>query len=61
MTRSDILHAVDVAEDIGIAYGYNNIPETLPRTTTTGRPTRLNGFSDLLRDEVARALVTSKC
>jgi len=53
--RSDILHAVDVAEDIGIAYGYNNIPETLPRTTTTGRPTRLNGFSDLLRDEVARA------
>jgi phenylalanyl-tRNA synthetase beta chain len=55
VTRSDILHAVDVAEDIGIAYGYNNIPETLPRTTTTGRPTRLNGFSDLLRDEVARA------
>ena len=55
VTRSDILHAVDVAEDIGIAYGYNNIPETLPRTTTTGRATRLNGFSDLLRDEVARA------
>ena len=55
VTRSDILHAVDVAEDIGIAYGFNNIPETLPRTTTTGRATPLNSFSDLLRDEVARA------
>lgn len=25
-TRSDILHACDVAEDVSIAYGYNNIP-----------------------------------
>ena len=24
-TRSDILHACDIAEDIGIAYGFNNI------------------------------------
>lgn len=55
VTRSDIMHAVDVAEDVAIAYGYNNIPERLPSTTTTGGPTRLNAFSDLLRDEVARA------
>ena len=54
-TRSDILHAVDVAEDVGIAYGYNRVPETMPVTTTTGGPTRLNAFSDLLRDEVSRA------
>ena len=47
VTRSDILHAVDVAEDIGIAYGFNNIPETLPRTTTTGRATPLTSFSDV--------------
>lgn len=25
--RSDILHACDIAEDVGIAYGYNNIPK----------------------------------
>ena len=24
-TRSDILHACDVVEDIGIGYGFNNI------------------------------------
>ncbi len=23
--RSDIMHACDIAEDIGISYGYNNI------------------------------------
>lgn len=26
-TRSDILHACDVVEDVAIAYGYNNIPK----------------------------------
>lgn len=26
-TRSDILHACDVAEDVAIAYGFNNIPK----------------------------------
>lgn len=25
-TRSDILHACDVMEDVAIAYGYNNLP-----------------------------------
>ncbi len=25
-TRSDILHACDVAEDVAIAHGYNNVP-----------------------------------
>jgi len=26
-TRSDILHACDVVEDVAIAHGYNNIPK----------------------------------
>lgn len=31
-TRSDILHACDVIEDLGIAYGYNNIETKFPKT-----------------------------
>ena len=30
-TRSDILHPCDVAEDVAIAYGYNNIKKTVSR------------------------------
>ena len=24
--RADVLHACDIAEDIGVAFGFNNIP-----------------------------------
>lgn len=54
-TRSDILHAVDVIEDVAIAYGYNNVPVRVPSTLTVGGALPVNQFSDLLRDEVARA------
>jgi len=54
-TRSDILHAVDIAEDIGIAYGYNNIKKTVPTTHTVGGEQPLNQLGDLLREEIARA------
>lgn len=54
-TRSDILHAVDIAEDIGIAYGYNKIVKRVPKTCTVGGEFPLNALSDLLRDEIARA------
>uniref|UniRef100_A0A7S2S3U2 phenylalanine--tRNA ligase n=1 Tax=Eucampia antarctica TaxID=49252 RepID=A0A7S2S3U2_9STRA len=54
-TRSDILHAVDIAEDIGIAYGYNNIVKLIPKTCTVGGEQPLNHLSDLLREEIARA------
>jgi len=30
-TRSDILHSVDVIEDVAIAYGFNNVPIRLPK------------------------------
>ena len=26
-TRSDVLHACDIMEDVAIAYGYNNLPK----------------------------------
>jgi len=54
-TRSDILHAVDIAEDIGIAYGYNNIVKRVPKTSTVGGEQPLNTLGDLLRDEIGRA------
>lgn len=54
-TRSDILHPVDIAEDIGIAFGYNNIRKRVPQTCTVGSEFPLNQFGDLLRDEIARA------
>jgi len=54
-TRSDILHAVDIAEDIGIAYGYNNIVKRVPTTATVGAEQPLHGLGDLLREEIARA------
>jgi phenylalanyl-tRNA synthetase beta chain len=54
-TRSDILHAVDVVEDIAIAFGYNKIPQALPTTLTVGGPLPINLFTDLLRAEISRA------
>ncbi|WOK93067.1 hypothetical protein Cni_G01760 [Canna indica] len=54
-TRSDILHARDVMEDVAIAHGYNNIPKSKPKCMTTGKRQPLNRFSDKIRAEVARA------
>lgn len=31
-TRSDILHACDIIEDVAIGYGFNNIAKTIPKT-----------------------------
>ena len=53
--RSDILHACDVAEDIGIGYGFNNIPKVYPPTNTVGSFQPSNKFSDLCRAELAQA------
>ncbi len=54
-TRSDILHAVDVIEDVAIAFGYNNIKQEVPHTLTVGGPLPINQFTDLLRAEISRA------
>jgi phenylalanyl-tRNA synthetase beta chain len=54
-TRSDVLHPVDVVEDVAIAFGYNRLPMALPQTVTAGAALPLNQFTDLLRAEIARA------
>ncbi|CAL6439220.1 unnamed protein product [Bathycoccus prasinos] len=53
-TRSDVLHACDIAEDVAIAYGYNNIKQTIPKASTIGKGQPINHFSDLVREEIAR-------
>jgi phenylalanyl-tRNA synthetase beta chain len=55
ITRTDILHPCDVAEDVGIAYGYNNIEKVIPKTLTVGKEQPLNLVSDLLRVEAGLA------
>ena len=52
-TRPDILHPCDIAEDLGIAFGFNNIPRVLPPTNTEGKLLPLNKYTDLLRQEIA--------
>lgn len=53
-TRHDIIHKCDVMEDVGIAFGYDNIVKTLPKSATIASQVPLNKLSDQLRNEVAR-------
>ncbi len=50
-----MLHACDISEDVGVAFGFNNIPRVLPPTNTVGKMLPISKFSDLLRAEVAQA------
>ncbi|OQR74767.1 putative phenylalanine--tRNA ligase beta subunit-like [Tropilaelaps mercedesae] len=54
-TRHDIIHPVDVIEDVGIAHGYNNIERLMPPTVTTGGQLPLNKLSDQLRENLAQS------
>ena len=44
--RYDILHPIDIVEDIAIAYGYNNIKTEFPMLPFTGKQHPLEKFSD---------------
>ena len=48
--RADILHQVDLAEDIAIAYGYENFEEVIPNVATVGQEDPLEKFSNKIRD-----------
>ncbi|KAJ3346040.1 hypothetical protein HDU91_007156 [Kappamyces sp. JEL0680] len=54
-TRSDVLHACDIMEDAAIAYNFNKIKETLPRSSTIAVPFPINKLGDMLRKECAYA------
>jgi len=53
ITRSDILHACDVMEDVAIAIGYDNLKIEFPGTSTHGKQQPINKVTDLLRHEIA--------
>jgi len=48
--RTDILHPVDVMEDVAIGYGFDKIQPTMPVTTTTGRLLPKTRFKNKARD-----------
>ena len=37
---ADVLHACDIIEDVAIAYGFNNIKMTFPKTTCVAKQVR---------------------
>ena len=53
ITRSDILNQCDIAEDLSISYGYNNIPKVETQTNCYGKQQPYNKLSDLFRKEMA--------
>ena len=53
ISRSDVLHACDVMEDVAIAFGFNNLPKQVPKTVTVGKELPINQLSELLRLECA--------
>ncbi len=48
--RQDIMHPVDVIEDILISYGYNKIEPILPNLATTGELSELEEFCEEIRN-----------
>jgi phenylalanyl-tRNA synthetase beta chain len=53
ITRADVLHPCDVAEDVAIAYGYNNVSKSLPKSGTISAMQPVNQVTDLMRQEIA--------
>jgi phenylalanyl-tRNA synthetase beta chain len=51
--RNDIMHAVDLIEDVAIAYGYHNIEPTLVPTLTVGGEQPLEAAAEVARRALA--------
>lgn len=48
--RTDILHQVDIAEDIAIAYGYENFEEIIPNVATIAQEDKFEIFKNKISD-----------
>ncbi len=66
--RTDIMHAMDLVEDIAIAYGYDRFKPEIPNISTIGEENPLEAFSTKLRtllvgyglQEVVTFILTNK-
>ena len=47
--RCDIMHEIDVIEDVAIGYGYDNLEPTLPKVLTMGERAAIEKISDRAR------------
>ncbi len=47
--RIDILHEIDLVEEVAIGYGYYNLTPTIPATVTTGKQHRVNEVANTVR------------
>lgn len=54
-TRPDIFHEVDIIEDVAVAYGFNNLPDIFPQTSTVAQPLAISRLVDIIRREWAMA------
>lgn len=54
-TRPDVLHPCDILEDVGIAFGYNNLTLTVPQTFAPAKQLPINKLTDLIRENIAQA------
>jgi len=54
--RADILHQVDLIEDIAIAYGYENFDEIIPKVATIGEENKI----EVLKRKISELLIGLK-
>jgi phenylalanyl-tRNA synthetase beta chain len=47
--RNDIMHPIDLVEDVAIAYGYHNVTPQLVPTMTVGSELAIEGFKEVAR------------
>lgn len=57
ITRPDILHPCDIMEDVGVGYGFNNVPKDgeLSNSTFIATPLPVNKVGDIFREASAQA------
>ena len=51
--RTDLLHEVDLIEDVAIAYGYDNFEPEIPKISTIGEESSIENFKKKIADILA--------